>query len=261
MAEAPFIDHVDHLRIEVHADRAALGTAAAGACRRKIDEAVARRGVCRAIFAAAPSQNELLAALRRTGDVPWTHVEAFHMDEYCGLPAGSPHRFASFLRDALFGHVPLRAAHYLAASGLPVADELEPYAALLLSAPIDLVCLGVGENGHIAFNDPPVADFDDPLPLKEVRLDAACRQQQVNDGTFADLASVPTHAVTLTIPTLLRGETLLCVVPGPRKAAAVRAMLTEPISLSCPASVLRRHPSCTLYLDAGSAAEWLRAKE
>ena len=260
MDEAIHVDRVDRLRIEIYADRTALGVAAALAARRTMREAIARRGACRAIFAAAPSQNELLAELRRADDVPWPRVEAFHMDEYCGLPADSPSRFASFLRGALFRHVPLRAAHYLDASEPSAVDEAACYADLLLAAPIDLVCLGVGENGHIAFNDPHAADFDDPLTVKEVRLDEACRRQQVHDGAFADLAAVPERALTLTIPALMRGETLLCVVPGGRKAPAVRSMLTGPIGASCPASILRRHPSCTLYLDADSAAEWLRTR-
>ena len=260
MDEAIHVDRVDRLRIEVHADRAALGVAAASAARRAMGEAIAHRGSCRTIFAAAPSQNELLAELRRADDVRWPRVEAFHMDEYCGLPGDSPCRFASFLRNRLFRHVPLQAAHYMDESGLSAVDEAGCYAALLLSAPIDLVCLGVGENGHIAFNDPHVADFDDPLAAKEVRLDEACRLQQVHDGAFPDLAAVPDRAITLTIPTLMRGETLLCVVPGERKAPAVRSMLTGPVNASCPASILRRHPSCTLYLDADSAAEWLRTR-
>jgi glucosamine-6-phosphate deaminase len=134
---------------------------------------------------------------------------------------------------------------------------MKRYASLLNAAPIDLVCLGVGENGHIAFNDPPVADFDDPFLVKEVELDEVCRLQQVNDGAFASLEVVPVRAITLTVPAPTRGESLFCVVPGPRKAMAVKAMLTGPVAESCPASVLRRHPDCTLYLDAESALMWL----
>lgn len=247
---------VGRLDVEVHSSREAMGAAAAAACAEQIREVVAAKGACRMIFAAAPSQNELLAELAARRDLPWPAVEAFHMDEYHGLPQGAPQRFSNFLRRALFDRVPLRAAHLLDAGGLPLTEEIARYAALLAAAPIDIVCLGIGENGHIAFNDPPVADFADPLLLKEVELDAACRRQQVADGAFADLAAVPELAITLTVPALMRGETLICVVPGPRKAAAVRAMLTGPIATACPSSILRTHPSCTLYLDADAASLW-----
>ncbi len=248
---------VDLLKVEVHPNRAAAGAAAASACRRRILDAVAGGKVCRMIFAAAPSQNELLAELRAAEGIPWESVEAFHMDEYRGLPREAPQRFSHFLRQALFDHVPLRATHLLDLGGLPIEDEMRRYAALMRVAPIDIVCLGIGENGHIAFNDPPVADFDDPLLLKEVELDGACRIQQVHDGAFPSLESVPARAVTLTVPALIGGKSLFCVVPGPRKAPAVKAALTGPIDESCPASVLRRHPDCTLYLDLESASVWL----
>ena len=249
---------VDRLNVEVHLTRAATGIAAATACRARIGEVVARHDTCRMIFAAAPSQNELLAQLRASPDIPWHRVEAFHMDEYRGLPPGAPERFSQFLRRALFDHVPLQATHLLDAAGLPIAEEMSRYAALLRAAPIDVVCLGVGENGHIAFNDPP-ADFHDPLLIKEVELDRACRQQQVHDGAFASLDAVPERAITLTVPALMRGRSLFCVVPGRTKAVAVMTMLTRPVAESCPASILRTHPDCTLYLDSDSASMWLGA--
>ncbi|MCE5263157.1 MAG: glucosamine-6-phosphate deaminase [Deltaproteobacteria bacterium] len=251
------IETVDRLKVEVHPTRAAMGSAAASACRRRILEVLTRRASCRMIFAAAPSQNEMLAGLRAASDTPWERIEAFHMDEYLGLPAQAPQRFSNFLRQTLFDLVPLKAVHLLDTGGLPIADEMKRYASLLNAAPIDLVCLGVGENGHIAFNDPPVADFDDPFLVKEVVLDEVCRLQQVNDGAFASLEAVPQRAITLTVPALMRGESLFCVVPGPRKAMAVKTMLTGLVDESCPASVLRRHPDCTLYLDAESASMWL----
>jgi glucosamine-6-phosphate deaminase len=250
-------EQIGRLRVQVHESRAALGAAAAADCRRRIADAVARRDRCRMIFAAAPSQNELLAALRAAPDVPWPRIEAFHMDEYQGLPPEAPQRFSNFLRAALFDHVPLGAVYLIDVSGLSADADMQRYADLLAAAPIDLVCLGVGENGHVAFNDPPVADFSDPHLLKEVVLDATCRQQQVNDGAFPGLSAVPERAITLTVPALMRGGALCCVVPGARKAAAVKAMLTGPIAESCPASVLRRHADCTLYLDPDAAADWL----
>lgn len=254
------VERVGQLRVEVYQDRSAMGAAATAACRRRIGEVLKRQEACRMIFAAAPSQNELLAGLRAAPDVAWERVEAFHMDEYHGLPAQAPQRFSNFLRQALFDHVPLKAAHLLDNQGLSLAEEMRRYADSLNAAPIDIVCLGVGENGHIAFNDPPVADFDDLLLVKEVALDEACRTQQVNDGAFPSFDAVPERAITLTIPALTRGESLFCVVPGPRKAPAVLAMLTGSVEESCPASILRRHPDCTLYLDSESASMWLERR-
>ena len=249
------VETVDRLKVEVYPTREAMGAAAATDCRRWIGEVLTSRRLCRMIFAAAPSQNELLAELRAAKDIPWERIEAFHMDDYHGLPAQAPERFSRFLQQRLFDHVPLT-AHLLDTQGLPISEEMTRYAALLNSAPIDAVCLGVGENGHIAFNDPLVADFDDPLLIKEVELEETCRIQQFNDGAFPSLDAVPLRAVTLTIPALTRGESLFCVVPGPRKAQAIKHMLTGPINESCPASILRRHPRCKLYLDAESASSW-----
>jgi glucosamine-6-phosphate deaminase len=250
---------IDKVKVEVHSTRAAMGIAAASACGLRIREVVALRDVCRMIFAAAPSQNELLAALRAAPDIPWERIEAFQMDEYHGLPPRSPQRFSQFLRRALFDQVPLRAKHLLDVAGLSINEDMRRYASLLSATPIDIVCLGIGENGHIAFNDPPVAAFDDALLIKEVELDPACRQQQVHDGAFPSFDAVPGRAITLTVPTLMRGESLFCVVPGRTKALAVMAMLTGPVAESCPASILRTHPNCTLYLDSESASMWLQA--
>jgi glucosamine-6-phosphate deaminase len=205
----------------------------------------------RMIFAAAPSQAEMIEALIAEPDVDWRRITAFHMDEYIGLPAGAPQRFAVWLRERIFDRVPFAAVHPILPEGDPHAVAA-CYAALLDAAPIDIVCLGIGVNGHIAFNDPPVADFADPQDVKIVELDEVCRQQQVDDDCFPDLAAVPEQAVTLTIPRLLRAERLFCVVPGAHKRVAVGNALHGPITTDCPASVLRRHPDCTLYLDAES---------
>ncbi len=247
--------HVDLLEVRVYPDRIALGAAAASDCAAAIRGILAARPRCRMVFAAAPSQNEVLAGLRDAEGIDWPRVEAFHMDEYEGLPPGDPRRFGEFLRAALFSRVPLGRVEYLApgaGSGNP-DREADRYAALLSEAPIDLVCLGVGENGHIAFNDPGVADFRDPRTVKEAELDSACRAQQVHDGCFASLDEVPRRALTLTVPALLSGGRLFCSVPGPTKAEAVRRMLSGPVSPDCPASALRNHPACVLYLDAESA--------
>lgn len=261
MAEAspdPVMElRVDDLDVRVYADRAALGTAAAADVAAAMREALAVRGRIRMAFAAAPSQEEFLAALAETPGLDWSRVTAFQLDEYVGLPNKAPQRFGQFLRSRLFDRVRPGEAHLIGAvEGTDQAvAECRRYAALVDAAPLDVVCLGIGENGHLAFNDPPVADFHDPESVKPVELDAACRRQQVNDGCFPTIDQVPTHAITLTIPTLLAGHRLVCVVPGPTKRDAVRRTLSEPVSTACPASILRTHPACTLYLDVESYGE------
>jgi glucosamine-6-phosphate deaminase len=205
------------------------------------------------VFAAAPSQSEMLAALREEKDIDWQCVTAFHMDEYLGLPAGAPQRFGLWLRRAIFDHLPFAAVHLIEPGDNPEQTAAD-YAANLNAAPIDIVCCGIGSNGHLAFNDPP-ADFEDPLTVKAVELDSQCRQQQVDDGCFATLNDVPTHALTVTIPGLLAGHALFCTVPGASKKEAVRRTLCDPINPMCPATALREHPRCTLYLDPDSAGE------
>jgi glucosamine-6-phosphate deaminase len=242
---------VGRLRIQSFATPTTMSRAAAHDIAEEIRARLAVATGVRMIFAAAPSQGEMIEALIAEPGIDWRRVTAFHMDEYIGLAAGAPQRFAVWLRQRLFGRVPFAAVH-------PILPEPEPgaaaerYAALLDTAPIDIVCLGIGVNGHIAFNDPPVADFADPEDVKIVELDAICRQQQVDDGCFPNVAAVPERAVTLTIPRLLRAEKLFCVVPGAHKRAAVRSALHGPIAADCPASVLRRHGDCILYLDAES---------
>lgn len=257
---------VDSLRVRVFSDRAAMGAAAAADCAAAIRETLAKQARCRMIFAAAPSQSEVLAGLITAPGIDWPRVEAFHMDEYPELPAGAPQRFGRFLKERIFGLLPFGRVEYLAPAALSspkdFAAEAARYAALLGEAPVDIICLGIGENGHIAFNDPPVADFADPHTVKEVVLDEACRRQQVRDGCFPSFEAVPRRALTLTIPALFAGRRLFCVVPGPAKAAAVRCTLLGPVAISCPASVLRRHSACGLYLDKDSASlvdSWPRA--
>jgi glucosamine-6-phosphate deaminase len=252
---APIVTRqVDRLAVRVYADRASMGSAAAADVAAAMRAALAKRGGVRMAFAAAPSQEEFLAALGTTPGLDWLRVTAFQLDDYVGLAADAPERFAHFLRTRLFDQVQPGQVHAIgaAADAAAAVAECERYATLLAAAPLDVVCLGIGENGHLAFNDPPVADFQDPERVKLVELDDACRRQQVNDGCFPSLAAVPTHAITLTIPTLLSGARLSAVVPGPTKRAAVRRTLSGPIETACPASILRTHPACTLYLDPGS---------
>ncbi len=247
----------DDLAVKVYADRDAMGRAAAAGAAAILADRQRAGGLARAIFAAAPSQNELLAALSADRSVDWARVLAFHMDEYLGLGPDHPAAFRRYLAHHLFDPAGIPVDHRRPIPGESADRPLRvclDYEEALRAGPIDLVCAGIGENGHLAFNDPPVADFLDPVWMKVVRLDADCRRQQVNDGAFAAIDSVPAHAYTLTIPALLSAASLVVVVPGPRKAAAVRAALLGPIAESCPASALRRHPGATLYLDRDAAA-------
>ena len=243
----------ERMAVRVHPDVAALAREAADAAADVLRQAVAARGVAHAMFATGNSQLAFVDALvRHTPDVPWSDVVVFHMDEYVGLGPDHPAGFRRWIRERIVELAAPRAAHYLDGLGEPTA-ECERYAELLRRHPLDLCCLGIGENGHLAFNDPPVADFDDPAVVKVVGLDAACRRQQVNEGHFATVADVPARAMTVTIPALLAAARVLAVVPEARKAEPVRRALTGPVSTACPASVLRTRPQVTLYLDAGSA--------
>ncbi|MBW6424266.1 6-phosphogluconolactonase [Rhizobium sp. XQZ8] len=241
----------DRLVVESFASRAEMGAAAAADVAAALAERLATRPHVRMVFAAAPSQADMLAALAAMPGLDWSRVTAFHMDEYIGLDAASPARFANWLDAHVFKKLPFAAVHRMTPE--PDAEaEVARYAALMNEAPIDFICLGIGVNGHIAFNDPPVADFSDPLDVKIVELDDICRQQQVDDDCFPDLASVPHHAVTLTVPRLMRADRLFCVVPGAIKRDAVHNTLYGPLSIDCPASILRNHEACTLYIDKDS---------
>jgi glucosamine-6-phosphate deaminase len=245
--------HFEHLAVLTYSSRVEMGTAAAGDVQAAIDGAIASRGSARIILASAPSQNEFLEVL--TGaDIPWNRVTIFHMDEYVGVAAGHPASFRAYQQAHVLAKFQPHAFHGIRGEAGDLQAECDRYAALLAEAPIDIVCLGIGENGHLAFNDPPVADFADPQLVKVVELDEVCRQQQVNDGCFPSLADVPRQAITLTIPALFGGRESFCVVPGPRKAAAVHAALTGPLATACPASILRTHRAARLYLDSESAA-------
>jgi len=244
--------------LHVAESRAAMAKQAAAGIGDEIRACLRKQAGVRTIFAAAPSQAEMLAALSSEKDIDWTRITAFHMDEYLGLAANSPHCFGSWLRHAIFDRLPFRAVHLLE-PGDNAAQAAAAYAAKLNEAPIDIVCCGIGVNGHLAFNDPP-CDFDDPLTVRAVDLDAQCRQQQVDDQCFATLNEVPTQALTMTVPALLACRAIFCTVPGYQKRGAVRRALLGQIDPKCPASALRRHPRCTIYLDQDSGSE-LRGHE
>lgn len=243
----------DSLDLKIYPDRLRMGEAAASAVAERVTQLLAEQEFVNIIFASAPSQNEFLAALIQQKYIDWTRINAFHMDEYIGLPENAPEKFGSFLKEKIFGRVPFRSLNYINGNAPDALAECGHYAELLLQYPPDIVCLGIGENGHIAFNDPHVADLNDPLEVKIVDLDFECRQQQVNDGCFKNLKDVPSHAITLTVPALMAGRYIYAIVPGKNKARAVYHTLYDKINEQCPASVLRRHPQAVLFLDDNSS--------
>ena len=245
---------VDHLEVTVHPDSRGLARAAADRAAAVLRDAVAAKGVAHAMFATGNSQLEFVDSLvTDSADIPWSDVVVFHMDEYVGVGPDHPAGFQRWIRERITDRVHPRRAHYI--DGLADPDvECGRYADLLVKNPLDICCLGIGENGHLAFNDPPVADFDDPLDMKVVELDRECRLQQVHEGHFPDIDTVPHLALTATIPALLRARTVLAIVPESRKAAPVRAAITGSLSTACPASYLRTQDNVTLFLDPGSAS-------
>ena len=239
----------------VYDSRADMGKAAGAAAAKVINETIAKKGYANVIFAAAPSQNETLAALL-TEDVDFSKVNAYHMDEYAGLSIEDEQSFARYLNDHIFSLAPFASVNYLPAK-LDADEACEAYANLLRQNPPDVVCMGIGENGHIAFNDPPVADFHDTKLVKKVELDDICRMQQVHDGCFPTFDDVPKYALTLTVPALTSANYLICTVPAPTKANAVKAMLEGEYGEVCPATALRKHKGAAMFLDKDSAAQVL----
>ena len=244
---------VDKLTVEIYENRTLMGEASARDIKAKIAELLKEKAEINMIFAAAPSQNDVLKSLVEDKEIEWNRVNAYHMDEYIGLDKDAPQGFGNFLKDHIFGLVPFKSVNYIDITTTNPEKEAERYGKLLDENPTDIVIMGIGENGHIAFNDPPVADFKDVKTVKPVKLDEICRQQQVNDGCFASIDKVPTHAMTLTVPTLVRAPYLFCIVPAPTKANAVYETLNGSIDEHCPASILRMHDNAKLYLDNESS--------
>jgi glucosamine-6-phosphate deaminase len=244
----------DSLRVEVYATQEPMAQAAAHAAQTCLRDVLARQGSAAAIMASANSQIKFLEALVALGGVDWSRVTLFHMDEYLGIDADHTASFRRFMRERVERLLKPKVFHYLEGETLLPLDECERYSRLLQAQPMDLCCLGIGENGHIAFNDPPVANFHDAHKVKLVKLDEACRQQQVGEGHYPNLAAVPQYAFTLTVPMLCSARRMLCIVPEKRKAQAVKDTLRGEISTACPASFLRQQSQCTLFLDAESAS-------
>ena len=243
----------DKLTVKIYKDRPEMGAAAASEIGAKIKELLDKKAEINMIFAAAPSQSEVLAALVADKTIEWHRVNAYHMDEYIGLDKDAPQGFGNFLKAHIFGKLPFKSVNYIDITAKDAEAEAKRYGALLDENPTDIVVMGIGENGHIAFNDPPVADFNDKMTVKPVKLDEICRQQQVNDGCFKTIDDVPTHALTLTVPTLVRAPYLFCIVPAPTKAQAVYETLNGTIDEHCPASILRLQDNATLYIETESA--------
>jgi len=244
---------LDTIAVHIAESRRTMGARAAADIAQEIRIRLNDQPGVRMVFAAAPSQSEMLAGLREESGVDWLRVTAFHMDEYVGLGHDAPQRFGLWLRRAIFDHLNFAAVHLIEPGNDP-AEAADHYSGKLRAAPIDIVCCGIGTNGHLAFNDPP-ADFNDPLTMKIVELDLQCRQQQVDDKCFATLDEVPARALTITLPALLDAGAIFCTVPGISKREAVRRAINETIGPACPATALRRHPRSTLYLDGGSAGD------
>jgi glucosamine-6-phosphate deaminase len=246
---------VEAMKVEIYQDSKAAGEAAAQAAARGLRELGKLRASVAVIFATGASQLETLDTLTGLQGLPWEQISGFHMDEYVGIAEDHPASFRRYLRERLTRKVPMKEFFEIDGNAPDPEKEAREYARNLRSADPQLCLLGIGENGHLAFNDPEVADFSDPLDAKVVQLDLLCRQQQAAEGWFASAAEVPAQAITLTIPTLLRVPKLIVSVPGSRKRSIVRRALKEPLSTECPATILRNHPNVTLSLDLESADE------
>lgn len=244
----------DQLKVNVYATRLEMGKAAGKDAADKIRKLLQEKEEVNMIFAAAPSQNEVLDALVEEPGIDWSRINAFHMDEYLGLESSAPQCFSNFLMEHIFSRVPFKQVFLITPSN-EAEVECKRYTELLEKYPVDIVCLGIGENGHIAFNDPGVAEFEDPCLVKTAKLDLVCRTQQVHDGCFASIDEVPTHALTLTIPALTRAAHMVCVVPAASKRQAVTATVYGPVTEDVPATIMRLHKDAVLYCDQESGAD------
>lgn len=238
----------DKVSLRVLDSRKEMGEVAAVDAAECIKKMLAEKEEINCVFAAAPSQNEFLAGLVAMEGIDWRRVNAYHMDEYVGFEIGHPNSFNKFLTDAVFSKVPFKSVNLINGAN-DLNEEAKRYSALLDAIKIDIVFMGIGENGHIAFNDPPVADFNDTKAVKVVKLDDVCRQQQVNDGCFATFDDVPEYALTVTIPKLTSADAIFCIVPTEKKREATKNALTGEINEKCPASILRRIDNVNMYID------------
>jgi len=254
-AAAPVrVFQADALPVRVYSSLADMAEDAARMAHEYLTALLAKQPTIACILATGNSQIRFLEHLISLGDIDWSRATLFHMDEYLGIDPNHKAGFRRYMRERVEARIKPGRFHYIEGDALLPVDECRRYAELLSAQPIDLCCLGIGENGHLAFNDPPVADFKDPHKVKIVKLDDACKQQQVGEGHFPNLDAVPPYAITLTIPMLCSARKMLCVAPETRKANAVKTMLKGPIATACPASFLRQQSHATLLLDTDSAS-------
>lgn len=243
----------DNLKVYVCDSRRSLGELAAQDAVDRIMEILKVKSEINIVFASAPSQNEFLEALIGK-EIAWKKINAFHLDEYIGLDPEAPQGFGNFLKDRIFSKIKPGTVNYLNGNAGNIEEECRRYSDLLVKYPLDLAFLGIGENGHIAFNDPPVAQFKDSRLVKPVKLDERCRLQQVNDGCFDTIQKVPTDALTLTVPAIMAAKHIICIVPSRTKAEAIFKTVTGEIDEACPASIIRTHSDSVLYTDLDSAS-------
>ena len=244
---------IENLKVAVYNGSAEMGNAAANLVAKKLNDTIFLNGSANLILATGASQFTFLEALQKK-EIDWKKITVFHLDEYKGISDGHPASFRKYLKERILDAVVPKTIYFLNGDAKDVDEEIRRYENELRKHPIDVACIGIGENGHLAFNDPPVADFQDSRSVKVVELDEACKNQQLGEGWFPTLGDVPTHALTLTIPAILRSRSISCVVPDTRKAEAVYNSLYGPINTACPASILRTHKDTTLFLDKGSAS-------
>jgi len=247
----------DKLTVHICENRREMGLMAGREIAEYLRKLLAEQETVNMIFAAAPSQNETLETLCAAEGIDWSRVNAFHMDEYIGLPEDAPQTFVTYLYDHIFSKLPFGKIFTIHGYADNIEEECARYSALLEEYPTDIVCLGIGENGHIAFNDPWIAQFNDEVLIKKVPLDEVCRMQQVHDGCFPTLEDVPTHALSLTIPALTRAKAMFCSVPAKTKREAVTRTVNERISEDCPATIMRLHDCAVMYVDSDSGADLL----
>jgi glucosamine-6-phosphate deaminase len=240
------------MRVVLTSDEHELGRQAALEAAELIRAEIVRKGSANIVFATGASQFTVLAALIAAPRIDWTHVTGFHLDEYLGLSVSHPASFRQYLRERFVDKVPLQAFHYVNGEATNPKLECQRLAALILKHPIDIALVGIGENGHLAFNDPP-ADFETEEPYLVVKLDEACRSQQFGEGWFSTLADVPQCAISMSIRQIMKSKAIICSVPDKRKAEAVQNALEGPVTANCPASILQQHPNCTVFLDPPAA--------
>lgn len=245
---------IDKLNVAVYDEPVSMGKAAADFVAQKLNKAIVQNGVANLVLATGASQFSFLEAFKKRY-LDWQKITVFHLDEYKGISDQHPASFRKYLKERILDEVAPKKIYFLNGDAEDLEIEMKYYAAALKAHSIDVACIGIGENGHIAFNDPPVADFDDPKLVKLVTLDDACRNQQLGEGWFPTFDDVPKQALTQTIPAIMRSKTISCVVPDTRKAQAVHDTLYNKVNTACPATILRTHPNATLFLDKASASK------